>query len=126
VLKGLLAGGISVGIAAVFPEALIFPFFLAVLGLLSGVYPGLAMAPEGPGRAGLEWTAAVVLLAFGMVGLWVSPLFLVGAWLLRGLWDFLHFTTVLGEGIPEGFPGGCILYDLVVCGFVAYMWSAGL
>jgi len=126
VLKGLLTGGITVGIAAVFPEALILPFFLAVLGLVSGLYPGLSMAEHGPGRSGPQWTVALLLLGLGMAGLWVSPLLLAGAWLLRAAWDFLHSVTALGEGIPEGFPGACVLFDLVVAGFVAYMWVAGL
>ncbi len=43
-LKGLLAGGVTMGVAAVFPEALVFPFFAAVLGLVAGVGPGMAMA----------------------------------------------------------------------------------
>ncbi len=46
-LKGLLAGGITLGIAAVFPEPLVLPFFAVVMGLTVGVGPGLAMGnPE--------------------------------------------------------------------------------
>ena len=125
-LKGLLAGGITVGVAAVFPEALVFPFFAVVLGLVAGVYPGIALAEPTKGRPALEWTAAVAFLGLGLVGLWISPLFLAGAWLLHGLWSLLHRFTGLGDGVPEGYPDFCFSYDLVIAGFVAYMWAVGV
>lgn len=125
-LKGLLAGGITLGVAAVFPEALVLAFFLAVLGLVVGVYPGIAMAEPVKGRPALEWTAAVAFLGLGLVGLWVSPLFLAGAWLLHGLWSLLHRFTGLGDGAPGGYPDFCLSFDLVMGGFVAYMWAVGV
>ena len=50
VLMGFLAGGITMGVAAVFPEELSFAFFAVVLGLAAGVYPGFAMANSEAGR----------------------------------------------------------------------------
>jgi hypothetical protein len=125
VLKGLLAGGLTMGVAAVFPEALVLPFFAGVLGLVSGVYPGIAMADPMKGRPALEWTAAVTFLGLGLVGLWISPLLLAGAWLLHGVWSFLHYFTSLGDGAPEEYPKFCLSFDLVVAGFVAYMAVVG-
>jgi hypothetical protein len=122
-LKGLLAAGIALGVAAMFPEALAFAFFAAVLGLIVGVYPGLVMAnPEG-GKPALQWAVAVAVLALGLVGLWQSPLLLAGAWLLHAFWSLLNRFTALGEGIPEGYPGFCVSFDLVTAAFVAYMWG---
>jgi len=125
VLKGLLAGGITMGVAAVFPEELSLAFFAVVLGLAAGVYPGFAMANPEAGRPLLQWVAAVVFVSLGMVGLWVSPLILAAAWVLHAIWDFLHHITALGDGVPEGYPAFCISYDLLLAGFVAYMWAAG-
>lgn len=125
VLKGLLAGGITLGVAAVFPEGLVFPFLAVVLGLVSGVFPGLAMADPVGGRSRLHWVLALLLVALGMAGVWTSPVLLAGAFLLHGLWGFLHKFTALGDGIPEGYPAFCVSFDLVLAGFVLYMWSAG-
>ncbi|MFC1791917.1 DUF6010 family protein [Gemmatimonadota bacterium] len=125
-LKGLLAGGITMGVAAVFPETLVFPFFAVVLGVAAGIYPGMAMASSEGGYPAVEWMAALGFVAMGMVGLWVSPLYLAVAWLLHGLWDLLHHITALGDGIPEGYPGFCLAYDVVIGGFVAYMWAMGV
>ena len=124
-LKGLLAAGITMGVAAVFPEALVFPFFAAVLGLIAGVYPGIAMADPLEGRSGLQWTAAVGIFLLGLVGIWISPLLLAGAWLLHGLWSFLHRFTSLGNSVPDEYPDFCLSFDLVAAVFVIYMWGVG-
>ncbi len=125
-LKGLVLGGITLGVAAVFPQRIVFPFFAVVLGTVSAVYPGMARAAPEQGRPRLEWTATMVFLALAMGGLWYSPIYLVAAWLLHGLWDLLHRVTALGDGIPEGVPGAFFTYDLVMAAFVAYVWNAAV
>lgn len=122
-LKGLLAGGITMGVAAIFPEALAYPFFATVLGLMAGVYPGIAMAlPLGTGR-GPQWVVALLTLCLALLGLWISPLLLALAWLLHGLWGILHRFTALGDEFPPGLPGFSLSFSLVTASFVAYMWA---
>jgi hypothetical protein len=123
VLKGLLAGGITMGVAAVFPEALAFPFYAAVLGIMVGVGPGLAMASQ-TSTAGPQWVEAVVVMALGLVGLWLNPLLLGVAWVLHGFWCLFLPRTVSGDDVPEGFPSFAMFYALVSAAFVAYMWAA--
>lgn len=122
-LKGLLAGGVTMGVAAVFPEALAFPFFTAVLGLAAGVGPGMAMADPmaSPGR---QWVASIIILALAIVGLWLSYLLLAGAWVLFGLWSLLLPKTISTDAVPDGYPGFICSYSLVSAAFVAYMWAA--
>lgn len=124
-LKGLLAAGITMGVAAVFPQTLVFPFLTALLGLIAGGYPGIAMADPLGGRAGVQWSVAVGILLFGLIGLWVSALFLAGAWLLHGLWSLFHRFLGGSGGIPEGYVRFCLSYDLVMAVFVVYMWGVG-
>ncbi len=124
-LLGLLAAGITMGIAAVFPPPLVFPLLAAFLGLMAGLYPGLAMSAPEVGRPGLKWTVAVLLLLLGLAGLWMSPLLLAAAWLLHGLWSLLHRVTHLGDGVPEELSGACFTYALVMAAFSTYMWGAG-
>ena len=123
VLKGLLAGGITLGIAAVFPEPLVFTFLAIVLGLILGVYPGMAMASPGEGRPALQWGFALLVAAAALAGLWASPVFLMGAFLLHFAWSFLHKFTALGDGVPEGFPAFCVTFDLVLAGFSMFLWG---
>ncbi len=123
-LKGLLAGGITMGVAAVFPEAVVYPFFAAVLGLFAGVFPGIAMADPMEGRPGLHWAVAVTILIIGLAGLWGSALLLAGAWVLLALWAVLNRGDGLGKGVPEGLPGFTVAFSLVIAAFVAFMWIA--
>lgn len=124
-LKGLLTGGITLGIAAVFPQPLVLPFFGAVLGLTVGVGPGIAMGNPEMERVGVEWMAALFFFGLGMVGLWLSPLLLAVALGLHSLWNLLRQFTALGDGQPETYSRFCVTFDLVLAGFVAYIWAVG-
>jgi len=123
ILKGLLAGGVTMAIAAVFPEHLVYPLLAAVLGLMTGMYAGMSMADPLAGRSRLHWFVALVVLGAGLVGLWVSPLLLAGAWLLHGLWALTQGWAGEGEGAPEGLPGFSLAFSLVLASFATYMWA---
>lgn len=125
-LKGLLAGGITLGIAAVFPEFLLFPFLAVVLGLMAGVYPGMAMADSRRGGSAGPWILALVFLALSLAGLVYSPLLLAGAFLSHGALGFLNKFTAVGDDLPEAFPGFSISFDIVLAGFVTYVWLTGV
>lgn len=124
-LKGLLAGGITLGVAAIFPEALVLPFLAAILGLAAGAYPGLAMANAEHGRPTLQWVVAVGILILGVHGLIHSPMLLFVAWGLHGLWALLHRFTALGDGVPESYAAASFSFDVVMVGFLVYMWMVG-
>ena len=123
-LKGLLAGGIALGFAAVFPEGLVFQYLAVILALLAGVFPGMAMADAEGGRALGEWVFALLLVTLGLAGLWASPANLALAYVLHGLWAFLHMVTGLGEGTPRVFVRFCLTFDLVLSGFALYVLGA--
>lgn len=124
-LKGLVAGGMAMGIAAVFPEALVYPFFAAVLGFSAGVYPGMAMTLPDGGQPGMEWVVALTVLGLGLLGLWLSPVLLVLAWILHGFWGLLHRITGLGDELPASVAGFSFSFSLVAGSFVAYVAAAG-
>ena len=94
------------------------------MGLIAGVYPGMAMADPQGGRQALQWVVALFLTALALTGLWASPVFLAWAFFLHSGWSFLHQFTALGDGDPEGYPGFCFTYDLVLAGFVVFVWTA--
>ena len=121
-LKGLLAGGITLGVAAIFPEQLALSFFTVVLGLVAGVEPGMAMRNPEEGRAGFLWVLALFFVGLGLVGLATNPLILAGAWFLHWVWHLLNQVTALGDGVPEGLSRFSFTFDLVVGGFVVYLW----
>ena len=123
-LKGLLAGGIALGFAAVFPEGLVFPYLAVILALFAGVFPGMAMADAEGGRAVGQWVFALLLVTLGLAGLWASPVYLAVAFVLHGLWAFLHKVTGLGDDTPRVFVRFCLTFDLVLAGFALYVLGA--
>lgn len=124
-LKGLLVGGVTLGLAALVPEPLVFPFLAVILGLILGVYPGMGMAIPEAGRPSLQWGVTFLLAATGIAGLWVSPVFLACAFFSHCLWSLVLEFTLLGSGIPQGFRRFSTTYDLVLAGFSIFVWAAG-
>lgn len=122
-LKGLLAGGIVLGLSAVFPQELAFSFFAVLLGFVAGVGPGMFWAHPEKEPSAPEWMAALFLVSLALLGLWGSPLILAAAWVGHSLWSGLHTITALGDGLPEGYYRFCLTFDLVAAGFVTYMWT---
>ena len=122
ILKGLLAGGVTMAVAAIFPEALVLPYFTAILGVMVGVYSGLAMADPLRGDTGAHWFMALLVLGVGLLGLWLSPGYLAGAWVLHGIWAVVVGTRRSGEGVPEGLPGFSLAFSIVTACFVTFIW----
>jgi hypothetical protein len=122
----MLAGGITLGFAAVFPQPLMLPFFAVVLGLVAGVGPGMATGAPETHSSGFRWFVALAFVALGLVGLATNPLLLAGAWFLHWAWHLLHKVTALGDGVPEGFSQFSLTFDLVVGGFVVYLWMVAV
>jgi hypothetical protein len=123
VLKGLLAGGITMGVAAVFPEPVVFPFYSTMLGAGAGV--GLGIAMGGPNSSPtLHWLEAFVVIALGLIGLWIDAGFLVGAWIIHGIWCLCLPMTLSEDDIPEGYPAFAFGFSLVSASFVTYLWAA--
>lgn len=125
-LKGMLAGGITLGVAAVFPQPLAFSFFSVVLALMAGVEPGMAMGMGEDARPGVRWFAAIIFVGIALLGLAKTPLLIACAWLLHWIWQLLHQVTALGDGVPEGFSRFSLTFDLVVGGFVVYLWAVAV
>lgn len=122
-LKGLLAGSITMGVAAVFPEGLVFPVYASVLGIVAGLGPGMAMASQNS-NAAPQWVETVVVMAVGLVGLWIDPFLLVLALVFQAFWCLFWPRTVHPDDVPEGLPAFMFSYALVSAAFVAYVGAA--
>ncbi len=75
------------------------------------------LAPTYLGFGGLEIVALVVIVALCVLGVFLSPWFLVAAWVLHPLWDVLVKRDLHGH--MEDLPCACCIYDLIIGVYLA-------
>ncbi|MFD0888632.1 DUF6010 family protein, partial [Streptosporangium algeriense] len=72
---------------------------------------------------GVEYVASGTVVALALLGVFRSPWFLVAAWVLHPVWDVAvprHLEPPLTD-----LPAACVLYDLLVAGYLAYRARRG-
>ncbi|MFC3979863.1 DUF6010 family protein [Streptosporangium jomthongense] len=92
------------------------------LAAWSAVTVGI-LAPTYLAGGGVEYAASGVVVALALLGVFRSPWFLVAAWVLHPVWDVVvprHLEPPLTD-----LPTACVLYDLLVAGYLAYRARRG-
>ena len=120
----IMLTGSAVGAAAkagyLIPAAV--PFALVLILILRFMNPKLERIAWPPSRSGLEaptfnWATRSSMgfffayIALALLGVFKSPYFLVAAWLLHPVWDFIP------RELPELYidlPMACILFDIPI------------
>lgn len=97
----------------------IFALFLA---LTSCVYGGAVLTPSGAKYSFVEFPFVVIVFISSILGLLVSPLWLVGGYLLHGAWDSLHHFKKVRTPIVKWFPPTCAAFDFLVALFIFWLW----
>lgn len=76
------------------------------------------LAPTYLGQGDQEIAALVVIVLLSLLGVFVSPWFLVAAWVLHPLWDVLVHRDLHGH--MEDLPCACCIYDLIIGAYLAF------
>ncbi|GAA3082677.1 DUF6010 family protein [Streptosporangium carneum] len=76
------------------------------------------LAPTYLAHGGMEYAALAVVVTLVLLGMFRSPWFLVAAWLLHPVWDVAVPRRL--EPPMTDLPSACVLYDLLVAGYLAY------
>lgn len=116
-LGGLLLGIAVGGAALMLPEARRNDFLAALLAVASGVYVGFASASPARERR-IQWAAALAFTGSGLAGAWLWPPLLAAAWIAHAAWDLWHHVADRPVRTLAGYPMLCLVFDLVVAGFV--------
>ncbi len=74
----------------VLSDAQAFEFHAVLLTLIASIYIGFALQGGNRCEVGLELTVAAAFTIFALIGLWLSPWFIVLGLALHGVWDFLY------------------------------------
>ena len=89
-----------------------------LLTLIASIYVGFALQGGRRYEVGLELTVAAAFIVFALIGLWLSPWFIVLGLALHGVWDFLHHDLI-HTPVPRGYIPLCMVYDSLMAGFLS-------
>lgn len=95
--------------------------WLLALGLVAaaGVYLALAVVRGADAWLGVEIVGFALFTGLAALGLFRSPLWLAGGWVLHAAWDSpLHLASSGTTFVPVGYILLCLAFDLVVAAAV--------
>jgi len=89
----------------------------------AGVYLALAIARGAESWLWIEVAGFALFTILALVGLFRSPLWLAGGWVLHAAWDSpLHLASTGTTFVPVGYILLCLSFDLVVAAAVYLRW----
>jgi len=106
----------------------ILPFYKALdfygilLVLIAGVYIGFAITDGRHEKLLLEILIALGFCVLVLLGMWRWPWLIALGYLLHAVWDLLHHPTIrLGARVHKWYPPACLVYDVLVGGFIYFL-----
>lgn len=98
------------------------PFRTQVAGyqlfIIAGVYIGFAVNDGRAREIMIEVAHLLFFVAITLLGLWVTPWFLVTGYLLHGVWDVLHRPDGIQTELARWYPPLCLAYDWIFAAFI--------
>jgi hypothetical protein len=104
----------TIAIAFALPRIQALQGFALLLAVIAAIYIGFALADGRPSILAQELPVAACFLLITVLGLWVSPLFLVLGYVGHGLWDGMHHPKGITTQLPLWYPLFCLLYDWLI------------
>jgi len=86
--------------------------------LIASIYIGFGIADGDPRHLLVEIAGAVVFGGVTMLGLWVSPYWLVAGLVLHGFYDLVHHPEAIQTPIKDWYPPFCAVVDWLVGGYL--------
>lgn len=121
VVVGFALAAITVAAGSVAPRGLTVTVLGVILAGAAAVYPGAALHQGDARTMRIETAMWAVVAVTAVLGLWHDAGWLALGYLIHGLWDGLHHPRRVGAGAGRWFPPFCLVYDVVVAG---YIWIA--
>lgn len=91
------------------------------LFVIAAVYLGFAINDGRTSVLLIETLQLAFFFVVGVLGLWISPWFLVAGYIMHGVWDILHNQGGLDTRLAEWYPFACMVYDWLFA-LVLILW----
>jgi hypothetical protein len=89
-----------------------------LLTLIASVYLGFAILDGQLRNIIIEVTVALTFIIVALLGLWVSPYFLLAGYVGHGVWDMVHSQTLVQTKVPAWYKPFCMVYDWMIAAFI--------
>lgn len=114
VLIGLVLAGVTVAVLMLFSKEKAVELAALLLAVIAAIYIGFSLSDGRKPLQQQEISVAVLFIIVALLGMWVSPWFLMMGFLGHGVWDWLHHTNHLQTDVTTWYPPFCAAYDLGV------------
>ena len=120
-LTALVLLALTVAVAVLLPSERGLEALAVLLGAVAAVYVGTAIAREA--QIILQSAVAIGFGAVALLGLWVSPWWLVGGWLAHAAWDALQHRGGSPAVPAPWYPTLCLVYDVGIAAVIVIGWT---
>ena len=110
-LVGLILAGLTAAALYPLPDDLAFGILAVLLGLITGVYVGVALTVADRNLILVETVMAALFMILAVSGWMVSPLILALGYFLHGLWDLAHHPRYIRSPGPAWYQPACLTFD---------------
>lgn len=116
----LLLGVITCVIIYLLPYGKALDAVALLLGVITSIYVGFAIADGRKHVLYLECGVAAVFILLALLGMWGQPVWLVVGLFAHGGWDLLHHPVGLGAKVRKWYPPACVVYDGLIGTYLVY------
>ena len=109
--------------ARLLPTDWVRPLFGIVLAGIAAIYVGFALNDGRLPPLLVEGSVALLFLGMALLGCCYSTGWLVGGYVVHGVWDLIHRPGGIQTRIVKGYPPFCLIYDWVVAVYMFWLWN---
>lgn len=78
------------------------------------------MADGRPRQIIIEILGVIAFCSCAVLGLWVSPIFLLIGYFAHGIWDIIHHSHGIKTKVTHWYIPFCLIYDWLVGAYIIY------
>ncbi|MBI3597405.1 MAG: hypothetical protein HY203_09660 [Nitrospirae bacterium] len=122
-ILGVVLAVATIVIASFLSKPHALDLFAILLAFIAAVYLGFVLLDGHRREVVIEIVVIALFFVLAILGLWVTPYFLVIGYFAHGLWDVLHHPRAVQTKVVLWWPPFCLVYDWIVGGFIFWWWS---
>lgn len=111
---GVMLSLIIITLITCFPMDKQMQLWAITMTIIMSIYIGFALKDQGKKLLVLQIVVAAFFLPLTLMGLWITPWFLVAAFILHGFWDLLHDYKIIKTRVMPWYPDFCMVVDWVL------------